>query len=132
MKDYYKYDPTTFDYRGAMTADSQPENTTAVCPVGLIGRIIFNPASNQWTGDSLDTLQAHQNISTPSADQLIVMGLTHQIATLNSEVAEMKATPSEESAQSQAASAPSEENTQSQAASAPTSQASSASEGSAN
>ena len=119
MKDYYKYDPTTFDYRGAMTADSQPENTTAVCPVGLIGRIIFNPASNQWTGDSLDALQAHQNISTPSADQLIVMGLTQQVATLNSEVAEMKATPSEES-------------TQSQAASTPTSQASSASEGSAN
>lgn len=91
------------------------------------GNYHFDSATQKWLVIQNQPVQPQ-----PSAEQLMVMGLTQQVAMLNNEISEMKAASSEETAQSQAASAPSSNASQSQAASASTSQASSASEGSAN
>ncbi|MYV04456.1 hypothetical protein [Furfurilactobacillus milii] len=119
---YFSYDKDTYKYTGA--SSTQTPFSTTINPEDLVDPV-FNEASNQWSGTPYDQWLAASSqsetpyVPQPSAVQLMVMGLTQQVATLNSEVAEIK-------------SAPSEETTQSQAASTPTSQASSASEGSAN
>lgn len=58
---YFKYNPTTFEFiPGAIRADEQPENTTAVEPTGFYGLPKWNPSTNSWTGQSIGDYLAKQ------------------------------------------------------------------------
>ncbi|MGV0167593.1 hypothetical protein ACRYI5_03210 [Furfurilactobacillus sp. WILCCON 0119] len=88
--EYYKYDPKTFAYAGAGVGDSVPENATATPITGLVGNIVYNPASNGWTGDRLPATP-DQTANQPTTDQLLMMNLTQQVAALNAKVAALTA-----------------------------------------
>ncbi|GKT04705.1 hypothetical protein [Furfurilactobacillus entadae] len=88
MPEYYKYDPKTFAYTGAGVGDSLPENATATPITGLVGNIVYNPASNGWTGDRLPATP--EQASQPTADQLMMMNVMKQVAAQNVQIAALQ------------------------------------------
>lgn len=88
QKWWYGFDPNTFKYAGMRLSVEKPDNATDVSIAGIIDPI-WNPDTNQWTGDNLSDqlakLQAEADAG-DKADNTPIAGLTSVVADLQDTV----------------------------------------------
>lgn len=82
------YDPKTFAYTGMRLSVDKPDNATNV-GIGDLINPVWNPLTNQWTGDNLsdqlDKLQAEAEVG-DEADNTPIAGLVSVVADLQDTV----------------------------------------------
>lgn len=82
------FDPETFKYAGMRLSVEQPENATSV-QIGDLINPVWNPTTNQWTGDNLSDqlakLQAEAEIA-DKADNEPIADLASVVADLQDTV----------------------------------------------